>query len=283
MFNFENTLALKSSLWFLNHQYKILLNLLFGCFPPKRSSLWLCSPKTRADLSRIIGAITPISEVSVIGHSAEVLWTSREKRLKNHVTWVPLFWSFHSRSHRFSETLFLQDLWSWYADRSKTKIRLTGSVPYVASIDINSLTQVVINATSIKYVDNVKNLGVTITPTLNLNRHLCKIQSNVYGALKSLNFYRRSVYFEMKKQLDRILVMPFSSIPLSYTQLFRQDMRKISRKLTQRLHSFHNCLCPFYPSIQRNVEHNAMQAKFGLGFSSKSQVLTATSFFLHWK
>ena len=35
--------------------------------------------------------------------------------------------------------------------------------PYVASIDINSLPQVIINGSRIKYVDCVKNLGVSIT------------------------------------------------------------------------------------------------------------------------
>ena len=46
---------------------------------------------------------------------------------------------------------------------SKTKIMLMGSLSFVASIDMNSLPQVAINGTRIKYVDSVKNLCVMIT------------------------------------------------------------------------------------------------------------------------
>ena len=52
-------------------------------------------------------------------------------------------------------------------NESKTKIMIMGSLPYVASIDMSSLPQLVINGTRVKYVDNVKNLGVKITPTSN--------------------------------------------------------------------------------------------------------------------
>ena len=42
---------------------------------------------------------------------------------------------------------------------------LMDSVPYVASIQMNSLSQLIINGARIKDVINVKKLGVTITPT----------------------------------------------------------------------------------------------------------------------
>ena len=53
-------------------------------------------------------------------------------------------------------------------NESETKIMLMGSLPYVVAIEMSSLSQVVINGTRIKYVDSVKNLDVTITPTFNL-------------------------------------------------------------------------------------------------------------------
>ena len=83
-----------------------------------------------------------------------------------------------------------------------------GSLPYVASIGMSSLTEVVINSARIKYIDSVKSLGVTITPTLNWDLHVGKIQAEVYGFLKSLNFYPRSLSFEIKKQLVQTLAMP---------------------------------------------------------------------------
>ena len=85
---------------------------------------------------------------------------------------------------------------------------LMGSLPFVASIDMSSLPQVTINGTRIKYVDNVKNLGFTMTPTLNWDLHVSKIQAKVYGSVKSLNFHRRAFSFEMKKQLVQKLVIP---------------------------------------------------------------------------
>ena len=72
----------------------------------------------------------------------------------------------------------------------------------------DSLPPVVINGTNIKYVDIVKNLGIWITPTLNWDLYVSNIQSKVYGALKSLNFHRRSFSYEIKKQLVQTLVMP---------------------------------------------------------------------------
>ena len=85
---------------------------------------------------------------------------------------------------------------------------LMGSLPLVASIDMNSLPHVTINSTGIKYVDSIKNLGAMMTSTLNWDFHVIKIQAKVYGSLKSLNFHRRSSSFEIKKQLIRTLVMP---------------------------------------------------------------------------
>ena len=57
-------------------------------------------------------------------------------------------------------------------NESKTKIIPIGSLPYVATIDMISLPQVVINGNRIKYVDSAKNLGVTITPTSNWDLHV---------------------------------------------------------------------------------------------------------------
>ena len=75
-------------------------------------------------------------------------------------------------------------------NESKTKIMLMGSLPYVVSIDMSSLPKVVINGTRI------------------LSLHVSKIHAKVYGSLKFLSFHRRSLSFEMKKQLLQTLVMP---------------------------------------------------------------------------
>ena len=108
-----------------------------------------------------------------------------------------------------------------------------GSLPYVASIDMSSLPQVVINGTRTKYVDSIKNLGVTITPTLNWDLHVGKIQAKVYGPLKPLNFDRRSLPFEMKKQLFQSLIMPhFDYASVVYNHL---DTRLMSSSCPQRL------------------------------------------------
>ena len=76
---------------------------------------------------------------------------------------------------------------------------LVGSLPFVASIDMNSLPQVTINGTRIKYVNSIKNVGVTMTQTLSWDLHVSKIQAKVYGSFKSLNFHRRAFSVEMKK------------------------------------------------------------------------------------
>ena len=73
-------------------------------------------------------------------------------------------------------------------NESKTKIMLMGSMRHIASIDISSLPQAVLNGNRIKYLDSVKSLGVTITPTLPWDLHVGNIQAKVYGSLKPLNF-----------------------------------------------------------------------------------------------
>ena len=86
-------------------------------------------------------------------------------------------------------------------NEKKTKVMITVSILYFDSIDINRLPKIIFNGTSIQYVDKMNNLGVAVTPTLNSYLHVGKIESEVYGALRSVNFHRRSFSFELKKIL----------------------------------------------------------------------------------
>ena len=144
-------------------------------------------------------------------------------------------------------------------NEKKTKAMIIRIIPYFASIDVN-------NGTSLQYVDKVKNLGVTITPTLNWDLHVDKIQAKVYGALRSLNFHRRSFSFELKKSFIETLVMPH----FDYASVVYNHLDKTRGKCLQMAHNvcirFITGYVPFIPS--RDVKSHVKYCRLELGWLS---------------
>ena len=143
---------------------------------------------------------------------------------------------------------------------------LMGSMPYIAFIDMGSLPQVVMNGNRIRYVDSVKNLGVTITPTLTWDLLVGKIQAKVYGSLKSLNFRRRSLSFEMKKQLVQASVMPhfdYASVVYIYLDKTRGKSLQVAHNACVR---FVTSYVPFIPLV--DVKSHITHCRLKLGWLS---------------
>ena len=89
----------------------------------------------------------------------------------------------------------------------KTKATIFGSTRNLAMLP-NSLPQIKINGLSIPYVDQAKNLGLIVTPSLNWQPHITSITNKIYATLSSLHFYRKSLNIPLRKQLIQTLALP---------------------------------------------------------------------------
>ena len=106
-----------------------------------------------------------------------------------------------------------QAVFDWATDNGlelnvkKTKAIIFGSTRNVAMLP-NSLPQIKINGSSIPYVDQAKNLGVIITPSLNWQPHIISITNKINATLSSLNFHRKSLNVPLRKPLMQTLALP---------------------------------------------------------------------------
>ena len=88
----------------------------------------------------------------------------------------------------------------------KTKTMIFGSTWNLAMLP-NGLPQIKINGSSIPYVDQAKNLGLLITPSLNWQPHVTSITNKIYATLSTLNFYLKSLNIPFRKQLIQTLAL----------------------------------------------------------------------------
>ena len=89
----------------------------------------------------------------------------------------------------------------------KTKAIVFGSARNLAMLPDN-LPQIMISGSPIPYVQQVKNLGLLMTPTLNWQPQISSITSRVYATLSSLKFHRKSLNAPLRKQLIQSLALP---------------------------------------------------------------------------
>ena len=73
---------------------------------------------------------------------------------------------------------------------------------------LNSLPQIKINGSLVPYVDQAKNLGLIIAPSLNWKPHITFITNKIYATLRSLNFHSKSLNVPLRKQLIQTLALP---------------------------------------------------------------------------
>ena len=80
----------------------------------------------------------------------------------------------------------------------RTKAMTFGSTRNLAML-LNSLPQIKINGSLVPYVDQAKNLGLIIAPSLNWKPHITFITNKIYATLRSLNFHSKSLNVPLRK------------------------------------------------------------------------------------
>ena len=144
---------------------------------------------------------------------------------------------------------------------------IIGSILYFASIDVNRLTEIVINCTSLQYVDKVKNLGVTITSKL-LNGSFTwakyrRWSMEPWGLLISTVNHSHSNW---RKNLIQTLVMPhfdYASVVYNHLDKTRGTCLQVAHNACIR---FITGYVPFIPS--RDVKSHVTHCRFKLGWLS---------------
>ena len=143
----------------------------------------------------------------------------------------------------------------------KTKAIILGSMQYIAPINLETTRRIKINGTPIEYISSAKNLGITITDTLNWQPHITSLLGKVYGALNTLRFHRNALSFRFRIQLVRTLVLPH----FDYAALIYMD---VDLTMGQELQIAHNACVrfvigsiPFIPTaeITSHVTHSRLK------------------------
>lgn len=90
----------------------------------------------------------------------------------------------------------------------KTVAIIIGSAAYISKLDLSSIPKVRVLNTDIPYQDRISSLGVSISSSLNWDRHITDISSRVYAALHSLRFYKHALSRSLRKELVQTLIFP---------------------------------------------------------------------------
>ena len=90
----------------------------------------------------------------------------------------------------------------------KTKVMILGSEIYTTRLDLDTLPRVTIDGHALPYATEARNLGVTLTPTLDWEKHTKDITCRVRSTLYTLRFYRHSLLKSLRKCLVESLIFP---------------------------------------------------------------------------
>ena len=85
---------------------------------------------------------------------------------------------------------------------------ILGSELYTSRLELTTLSRVMVDGHALPYVCEARNLGVTITLTLDWKMHTGEITRRVYSTLHTLRFHRHSLSRSLRKTFVESLVFP---------------------------------------------------------------------------
>ena len=91
---------------------------------------------------------------------------------------------------------------------AKSKVMILGSDKYIKNLDLSSLPPISVNGINLEYVSEAKNLGITLSSTLDFVTHSKTVVSKVHRSLFSLNHFRHSLSKQLRVQLVQSLIFP---------------------------------------------------------------------------
>ena len=110
----------------------------------------------------------------------------------------------------------------------KTKDMILGNELYTSRLELTTLPSVMVDGHALPYVREARNLGVTITLTLDWKMHTGEITRRVYSTLHTLRFHRHSLSRSLTKTLVESLVFPrFNYACVVYHHLDKPRIRTL--------------------------------------------------------
>ena len=116
-------------------------------------------------------------------------------------------------------------------------------------LNISNLSPTQMNKNPLQYVNVFKNLGLWITPTLDLKAHVEHILTKVHSSLDSLHFYTKISFFLFQKSTCLSLVLPnsdYASIAFIDLNKTRNSQLELAHKSCIRFIFGYN---PFIPTL----------------------------------
>jgi len=109
---------------------------------------------------------------------------------------------------------------------------ILGSDKYLADIDLATLPPIVIDDSVLECVSQEKNLGVTISQTLDFQAHTRQISLNIFSGLFTLRFFRDSLSKALRIHLMQTLILPHFDYasPCTFTLMKHEIANYRSRK-----------------------------------------------------
>ena len=89
----------------------------------------------------------------------------------------------------------------------KTKVMILSSELYTTRFDLTSLPRVMIDGHALR-IQETRNLGVILTPTLCWKKHASEVTHKVFNTLHTLLFHRRSLSRSLRNCLVESIVFP---------------------------------------------------------------------------
>ena len=172
--------------------------------------------------------------------------------------------------HFTSAEINAQAVFDWVTENGlelnvrKTKA-IFGSTRNLAMLP-NGLPQIKINGSAIPNVEQAKNFGLLMPPSLNWQSQITSITNKVYTKLSSLKFHRKSLNLPLKKQLIQTLALPHFHYA-SKTFMNFDKTRALS------LQTVHNACIRFIfgsipPIPTANIRSHLTHRRFHLGWLS---------------
>ena len=142
--------------------------------------------------------------------------------------------------HFTSAEINAQAVFDWVTENGlelnfrKTKA-IFGSTRNLAMLP-NGLPQIKINGSAIPNVEQAKNFGLLMTPSLNWHPQISSITNKVYTTLSSLKFHRKSLNLPLRKQLIQTLALShFDYASITFMNSDKtQALANITSHLTHR-------------------------------------------------
>lgn len=139
---------------------------------------------------------------------------------------------------------------------AKSKILILGSNAFVRQIDYTNLPPISVDGTQLPYVNEARNLGVTLMKDLSWKSHVSYISQKVHLTLHKLKYHRNALSRDVRAALISSLIFPI----LDYCCLVYNGL---TNELDLKLQRLINCCVRFVYDLRRDVHISPYRHELG--------------------